>query len=64
MGYFKEVTVKLQNDEQTYVKKIACYNDNVVLNPHDITILSWIEEAKKDFKGQIDECSIRIKMEI
>ena len=59
--YFKEITIKLSNDEQTYTKKIACY-EPITLSPEDPIIKEYLEEANKEIAGPFTDCVVKVKM--
>lgn len=64
MARFKEITVRLKNDEQTFTQKFACYAEGVTLSDTDPILMSYIEQAKEGFKAQVEDCIIKINMVI
>jgi len=57
-----EIAVKLSNDESKFTKKSLCYVKDVVLCREDEQLAQFVKEARDDFKGQVDDVSLIIRM--
>ena len=57
MADFVEVKVKVSNDEQKYTQKFPCY-EAICISKDDPTLAKMVEEAIKNFKGDVDEVKV------
>jgi hypothetical protein len=55
----KELTIILKDTERTYRQKFLVYED-IQLIPEDPTIVSCIEQARKNFNGEPEDIQIRV----
>lgn len=60
---FKEIKIRLKDDEKSVTQKFMVYED-VVISQHDPEILKCIVEARKSFDGIPESTRIQIIMEI
>ena len=63
MSLPKIITVCIKGDDTTYKKKSLVY-ESFSLDFSDPVLASLIAEAKLEFKGEIEEVSIRLSMVI
>lgn len=59
MADFAEIKVKVSNDEQRYSQKFACY-EPITISKDDPTLAQMVEEAMKNFKGNVEEVKVII----
>ena len=57
MSDFVEVKVKVSNDEQKYSQKFPCY-DSITISKDDPTLAKMVEEAIRNFKGDVDDVKV------
>jgi hypothetical protein len=59
----KEVTIKIRGEDKILTHKFLIYED-FVMHPDDEEIAIMIEEASKDYRGEIESIQVIVKMEI
>lgn len=58
-----EIIVKIKGESSNYSQKFLCY-DQIVLDPNDNIIRQYINEAKANYKGEIDSIVVKAHMEV
>jgi len=58
----KEITVKLSNEEQKYSRDFLVYDNTICLSPDDPVIRNMVEQTTSEFKGIVEDCTLKIKM--
>lgn len=58
-----EIIVKIKGESSNYSQKFLCY-DQIVLDPSDHIIQQFINEAKSNYKGEIESIALKAHMEI
>ena len=57
-----EIAVKLENDESKFTKKSTCYEKDIVISRDDPKLEQFVKEARDEFKGQVNDISLIIRM--
>jgi hypothetical protein len=57
-----ELTVIVKGEDQALRRKFLMYEENVQLNQKDPILLSHVTETVKDFKGEVEDVLVNIKM--
>ena len=55
-----EISIKLSNEEQSFTQKFLSY-DQIQLTHTDPTLQDYVRQTKEAFKGNVDDCVIKIK---
>lgn len=59
-----ELSIKVSNPEQSYIQKWLHMPDQgaLAMSKTDTQLQSYVEEAVKNFKGNVDDIDIKMKM--
>lgn len=57
-----EISVRVSNEEQSYTKKYLEYSEDLVMNHDDPRLAAFVQQAIGEFKGTVDDVTVRVKM--
>lgn len=57
-----DLTVKVKGDDATLSRKFLVYEENVQLNHDDPILKKHIESTLKDFKGNVEDVIVNIRV--
>jgi hypothetical protein len=58
-----EIIVKIKGESSNFSQKFLCY-DQIVLDPSDNIIKQFINDAKANYKGEIDSIVLKAHLEV
>jgi hypothetical protein len=59
-----EIIVKIKGESQNYSQKFLLYDNEIVLNESCHILQQCVNEAKGNYKGEIDSIVVKAHMEI
>jgi hypothetical protein len=57
-----EIKILISNEEESYIQKHLVYDEDVTLCKEDPKLQKLVNDAIKNFKGNVDDVILRIKM--